>query len=83
MSRSERPNWPPENLTHLHQVLKIKTPSAEGLQELAGISLVSAFRRVVRAPLGGKLWGNVPRAIIARPDLFHGFRTSRKLNVLV
>src|SRR4051795_7476392 len=27
MSRSERPNWPPENLTHLHQVLKIKTPS--------------------------------------------------------
>src|SRR4051794_26494166 len=34
MSRSERPNWPPENLTHLHQVLKIKTPSGYGFTHL-------------------------------------------------
>src|SRR3954451_18749511 len=29
MSRSERPNWPPENLTHLHQVPKVKTSSPD------------------------------------------------------
>src|SRR3954470_15421561 len=41
MSRSERPNWPPENLTHLHQVLKIKTPSGgQTLQINEGASVL-------------------------------------------
>src|SRR3954454_22335593 len=41
ISRSERPNWPPENLTHLHQVLKIKTP--RGASTCAsGTALVSS-----------------------------------------
>src|ERR1700683_3378974 len=27
INRSSTPNWPPENLTHLHQLLKVKTSS--------------------------------------------------------
>src|SRR4051812_13261271 len=51
MTRSERPNWPPENLTHLHQVPKVKTSRDVRLSRLA--LRVEAIERLLQTLLGG------------------------------